>query len=89
MRRSLTKKAPPNYFVNETSKPSPALTMIKSQKKAQTEQFSVGERVRHMTFGEGVIMSSKSMGGDTLYEIAFDRVGTKKLMGSFAKLTKA
>ncbi len=29
------------------------------------------------------------MGGDTLYEIAFDKVGTKKLMATYARLTRA
>jgi len=53
-----------------------------------SESFSAGDRVRHMTFGEGEILSVKSMGADTLYEIVFDTVGTKKLMASFAKLKK-
>ena len=52
------------------------------------ESFAVGDRVRHMTFGEGEILSVKPMGADTLYEIVFDRAGTKKLMASFAKLKK-
>ncbi len=52
------------------------------------EQLQVGDRVRHMTFGEGEILSAKSMGADLLYEIVFDKVGTKKLMASFAKLKK-
>jgi DNA helicase-2/ATP-dependent DNA helicase PcrA len=39
-------------------------------------------------FGEGEIFSVKPMGADVLYEVIFDTVGTKKLMGSFAKLTK-
>ncbi len=52
------------------------------------EVFSAGDRVRHMTFGEGEIISVKPMGADTLYEIVFDRVGTKKLMATYAKLTK-
>jgi len=50
--------------------------------------FAEGERVVHMTFGEGEILSVRPMGADTLYEIAFDRVGTKKLMASFARLKK-
>jgi hypothetical protein len=33
-------------------------------------------------------MSAKSMGGDVLYEVVFDKVGTKKLMGTYAKLKK-
>ena len=52
------------------------------------EVLSAGDRVRHMTFGEGEIISVKPMGADTLYEIVFDRVGTKKLMATYAKLTK-
>ena len=50
--------------------------------------FSAGDRVRHMTFGDGEILSVKPMGADTLYEIVFDRVGTKKLMATYAKLKK-
>ncbi len=47
-----------------------------------------GDAVRHLTFGDGEILSVRPMGGDVLYEVAFDRVGTKKLMGSYAKLKK-
>ncbi len=47
-----------------------------------------GDRVRHFTFGEGEIMSVRPMGSDVLYEVTFDRVGTKKLMGNYAKLKK-
>lgn len=52
------------------------------------ESFSEGERVRHSTFGAGVVVSVKKMGGDTLYEINFDKVGVKKLMATYARLTK-
>lgn len=47
-----------------------------------------GDRVKHFTFGEGEIMSVRPMGNDVLYEVAFDNVGTKKLMGNYAKLKK-
>lgn len=50
--------------------------------------FTPGDRVKHMMFGEGTIVSAKLMGADTLYEISFDKCGTKKLMATFAKLTK-
>ena len=52
------------------------------------ETFRAGDRVRHATFGEGDVLSVKPMGADVLYEIAFDRVGTKKLMATYARLTK-
>ncbi len=50
--------------------------------------LSEGDRVRHLTFGEGEILSVRPMGSDILYEVVFDRVGTKKLMGNYAKLKK-
>ena len=57
--------------------------------KAPKEAFAPGDRVKHITFGEGEVLSAKNMGADVLYEVAFDRVGTKKLMGTYAKLTRA
>ena len=39
-------------------------------------------------FGEGTVISAKDMGGDVLYEVAFDNGQTKKLMATFAKLKK-
>ena len=55
---------------------------------ASREKFAEGDRVAHPTFGEGEILSAKPLGADILYEIAFDRAGTKKLMATFAKLKK-
>ncbi len=53
-----------------------------------TEMFAPGDIVAHRTFGRGEIISAKNMGGDIMYEIIFDNVGTKKLMASFAKLKR-
>ena len=55
---------------------------------APTERLEAGDRVRHMLFGEGTILTVTKMGADTLYEIAFDTKGTKKLMATYAKLKK-
>ena len=52
------------------------------------ESFYVGDRVHHTTFGSGTVLSVKSMGADTLYEVKFDKIGVKKLMASFARLKK-
>lgn len=51
---------------------------------AQTSLFNVGDRVKHRAFGEGLITSSKPMGGDFLLEIAFDTKGTKRLLSKSA-----
>ena len=57
-------------------------------KDNRSEKLAPGDRVMHMTFGEGEILSVKPMGADILYEVMFDRVGTKKLMGTYARLKK-
>ena len=46
--------------------------------------FRVGEMVEHTVFGRGMVVSVRPMGGDALLEIAFDEVGTKKLMQNTA-----
>lgn len=50
--------------------------------------YTAGERVQHNIFGEGTIISAKSMANDTLLEIAFEKVGTKKIMANYAKIKK-
>ena len=51
--------------------------------------FHPGDRVRHKTFGEGMVTAATPMGNDVLLEIAFETVGTKKLMANFARLLPA
>ena len=53
-------------------------------------QLSAGDQVRHSAFGQGMVLSVRPMGGDALIEVAFDKVGTKKLMlkAAGAHLTK-
>lgn len=55
-------------------------------KSAPAKTYTVGSSVRHNVFGEGVILNATPMGGDTLLEISFEKVGTKKIMANFAKL---
>lgn len=57
-------------------------------KKSVNADFSVGERVRHNVFGDGTVLSVKKISNDAMLEVAFDSVGTKKLMANFAKITK-
>ncbi len=71
------------------SKPTTSFGSYSAAKKTESAsacQYSAGQRVEHKTFGEGLILSASSMGNDTLLEIAFDTVGTKKLMAAYAKL---
>ena len=59
----------------KSAKPSPSGTI----------DLRVGDRIRHKTFGEGTILSMEKMGNDTMLEIGFDLVGTKKIMANFAR----
>ncbi len=38
----------------------------------------------HKAFGKGMVLSVMKMGGDALLEVAFDQVGTKRLMAKTA-----
>ncbi len=47
---------------------------------APIANFRKGDMVEHAAFGTGMVLNLMPMGGDALVEIAFDTVGTKKLM---------
>ena len=55
---------------NETAKASAAPVI----------ELNKGDMVQHTAFGKGMVLSVMKMGGDALVEIAFDNVGTKRLM---------
>ena len=47
-------------------------------------ELNKGDIVQHTAFGRGMVLSVVKMGGDALLEIAFDQIGTKKLMAKTA-----
>ena len=61
---------------------------IEQAKKNISIDYEVGERVKHNIFGEGTVLSVKKISNDSMLEIAFEKVGTKKLMANFAKIQK-
>lgn len=86
-------KAVNSYMDRSFDKPQyDTLTISAVQRKpavsAQKDVLEAGDRVFHATFGEGDLISVKRMGADWLYEVVFDKVGTKKLMATYAKLKK-
>ena len=48
--------------------------------------YQVGDRVRHIKFGDGKVMAIVSGGRDYEVTVDFDKAGTKKMFASFAKL---
>ena len=60
------------------------LGAIASTPAAPTLELNQGDMVQHAAFGKGMVLSVMKMGGDALLEIAFDDIGTKKLMAKTA-----
>lgn len=78
-----------SYKPQKKEKPSYTASFSSPTPKAKpTFDYKVGDRVHHKKFGDGMILSTSPMGNDMLLEIAFDSVGTKKLMAKVAPLTK-
>ena len=57
-------------------------------KKSEGLDYGVGDRVRHVKFGEGTVKGIVEGGRDFEVTVDFDRVGIKKMFASFAKLVK-
>ena len=75
--------APTRREVPAASRPGSlhtARTAAKAPSTASYIQLQAGETVEHDAFGRGLVLSVRPMGGDALLEVAFDTVGTKKLM---------
>ncbi|MEG0824238.1 MAG: 3'-5' exonuclease [Oscillospiraceae bacterium] len=49
-------------------------------KSAPLPDFSKGDMIVHKAFGRGMVLSLQKMANDALIEIAFDNIGTKRLM---------
>ena len=66
--------APKSVYATKTEKPTSAPVL----------ELNKGDMVNHTAFGRGMVLSVMKMGGDALLEIAFDQIGTKKLMAKTA-----
>ena len=59
-------------------------SMVTSAQSCAVLELNQGDMVSHAAFGRGMVLSVMKMGGDALLEIAFDDIGTKKLMAKTA-----
>lgn len=64
-----------------------SLISQKNKPSSPKYSFKAGDVVLHSKFGRGEVLTVSDFGGDIMYEIVFDEVGTKKLMASYANLT--
>ena len=68
---------PKTHYHSESS-------MLSAKQAAPMLELKQGDMVMHHAFGRGMVLTVREMGGDALLEIAFDDIGTKKLMAKTA-----
>ena len=56
--------------------------------KLETLDYAVGDRVKHIKFGEGTVEAIEDGKKDYTVTVTFDTAGQKKMLASFAKLQK-
>ena len=71
-------------------KPFTALTKGSqlTAQKSDKLSYGVGDRVRHVKFGEGTVLDIKEGGRDFEVTVEFDTAGVRKMFAMFAKLVK-
>ena len=87
---SIFERKPANpSSAGQSAKPvSPAFGKAFTVQKPAALDYSVGDRVRHIKFGEGTVLSVKDGTKDFEVSVNFDTAGVKKMFASFAKLQK-
>ena len=83
-------QAAPAYYSapapQKTTTYQSAYSYASTAKPAAFIELNKGDMVQHTAFGRGMVLSVVKMGGDALLEIAFDQIGTKKLMAKTASV---
>lgn len=82
--RNIWDSAIQNTYNRQTTGYLNKLQEPKISKETKCPVFNKGDMVVHTAFGKGMVTSVLNMSGDALLEIAFDKIGTKKLMAKAA-----
>jgi len=59
---------------------------LKNKKQADSSKFSIGKKVVHSTFGDGIILNKNGSDDDEILIIFFKGAGKKKLKSKYANL---
>ena len=88
--KSDTYKSPYASKTSGTPSSTPAFGKAFTVEKPKNLDYSEGDRVHHMRFGDGTVKAITDGGKDFEVTVEFDRetVGTRKMFASFAKLKK-
>ena len=63
-----------------------SLTASAAAAPAPVLELNKGDMVMHKAFGKGMVLTATKVGGDTLLEIAFDQIGTKRMFAKTASV---
>ena len=83
----------PNKDIAPSKKPFAAVkglgSLSKGSSMANTAvDYTIGDRVRHVKFGEGVVKEMENRDGSTYVTVEFDTAGVRVLAAAFARLVK-
>ncbi len=78
----------PSEFIHEirARKQQTIAPRFMQQKSSPSHPYQLGARVRHLKFGEGVVVSIEGQGAHARVQVNFDEHGTKWLVLAYAKL---
>jgi DNA helicase-2/ATP-dependent DNA helicase PcrA len=78
-----------NRFVGQSAESAASWRpSLRPTDEARVVQFRAGQRVRHPTFGEGIVIESRLQRDDEEVSVVFEESGIKRLLASFARLEK-
>ena len=86
MGKSVSSK-PYSYFSNTSGSGKPNFGKEFTVQKTEVD-YAVGDTVRHIKYGVGVVTALVAGGRDYEVTVDFERVGVKRMFASFAKLKK-
>jgi DNA helicase II / ATP-dependent DNA helicase PcrA len=80
-----------SFFQNAPVQFDPSAITAAKQQQASTSgaaELKRGQKVKHEQFGVGTILTMEGSGPDAKLTVYFDRVGSKKFIARYAKLTR-
>jgi DNA helicase-2/ATP-dependent DNA helicase PcrA len=77
-----------SFFKDAPVQFDPSAINAAKQSEAPRAELKRGVRVRHEQFGDGTILTMEGSGPDAKLTVYFERVGSKKFIARFAKLTR-
>ena len=86
-----TPKKPQKESFSNSKQPKPRIRRVVNKISPPNSDpvYKTGDKVKHHSFGDGIVLNTESTANDVQVTVAFkEGTGVKKLLASFAKLEK-